>query len=1116
MNIGELNGLIPDGLFWYATILKRRINFVLFSIFISGEEQVESSSVASVVTEKEKSPLRTKRSKTEGYVSHYSELSDKGASCQTTRQKRRFKWPLAGDRCTSEDETLKFTDWDPYSNLTDTCFESNENDTNISRQSTFDSEDVSDDAQHSFAVIPKAEEIADKVHGSNQLGCEQDLSRTENEPESYLNDKPEVENHLVLDSTPEQPGEKYNKNIEDVCHLTLDKSDDQEFQPAVKTKEYPIEENTPDLVSDTENNHVFRNVYASSTLKLKPPKFTRIPRETSYNQLHNNLDLKTVASLLPFNRNSIEESAFAHILNLETDQSRQNYNLVFDDTNWVTSEQDSGVFDLSLVHQEDFDSFDSRETFRDWPARNHTPEQQRKFGSPSSKSELAQPLHTPNKESCEEYSSSLCIPSSLLSDLPLFPGLELSGEHIRPISKDTCSRETSECDQRLASLESAENKPHFGQNLSTEILPTLVQEDLISEEPSECQLVQSAQNLVEEGSQGLKSEYSLNTCVSLPDPLEDINSQSSSMGKKTQSLSKGKQTHMVYSREEFTEEYSSPQKSKSLDRAKNTKKTSEKKEKKKGKDRKKILSDPSQGMEIFISAPILPSKEESVRNKRHTIGAVPTPTQEAGTDTTELLEDNEILHVGVHLQPPQLPILENESNNNQEQHKSKKRLAHSRAGGISPEIVPTKGLVYQQSSPEVITDTLEEKRLPPSHQDIDLIAGGPPLKPKRLSLTNQLHKQSSTDKSIDVLVQQNGSASSDSRKGHLCERKTEIAVERQVLLKQAAKSTSPHQVNTVYGAEVTRPKIRQQLSSDLSSSYTVVTRLDIDGEELVLGALPLQKIEKQKSVGTETPVSSIPRKSDKQPTSGRKFRHYACIEPVGQPVQIITPGNEKELFSSKWLPSSKDPSELNHQESLNQEFLDSTPVIKSLDDIQHDVNVTPIIKPTPPLITSPSQDISFKGGDSSPDLPESSSTQCVPSSPEIVLMQSPPETTQSLDINRSRLNSCTDTASTISIPPQSPPDFDYHDLLYQHDQTPSEHSLETPSEPSININFVEMDQRVAQQKMVTVSMAMMPKPQTAEMTIISDKSHGTVSTDEDEKQEPTEMDQSKTSLIEVK
>ncbi|XP_033640520.1 uncharacterized protein LOC117300807 isoform X1 [Asterias rubens] len=1056
--------------------------------------------------------LKAKFSKEQESSSPNPDLPDKN---QNVRQKRRFRWPPATDNLSHSDETLKSQDCDPYSDLTDSCFESNEKDKSLSRQSTFDSEE-SFDAQRLSAVVPEEIQVNRTVKGITSkvpVPCKRasvpDPTRIKNELNVTSNHH--VNNSVVLDSSSTSPKDN---TVGDNLTINTFTSDAQDFKLEGESKGYSDAETAPDVVSGADAKHVFSDISASSTLKLKPDRLPRIPRRSvdRQNSPPGVLDVKTVASLLPRNRSSAEESALAHIIQLEADRSHLNHILQADEINGFTGEQDSGVFDLSLVHQEDCDSIEGRESLRDLSARNLTPEQQRKFTprAPSEPAQFSDFVEEQTKATSEDYASSLCIPSCLLIDLPLFPGLELSEQPSVQVWNGTF-----ECDQKH---KNSVNEPHCIEHLSKEILPEAVQKDIFPKVSFESHLALDKPNLLGESSEDIEGPYDLITA--LTDSAEVISDQSNTMGKKSQSPSKGKQaSHMIYSREEFAEEYASPKRSKSLD-----KKGSSKKIKGKGKERKRLLSDPSQGTtDFFISAPVLQTKEETVSSKRHTIGASPTATQEAGTDTRELLRDNELPggDETKRLQPRTLLAADNESNNNHD-HPHKKRLAHSRGGGISPEIVPSKTPLFQQqvtkTSPEVIADTLEERSFSTGPREVDLITGAPLIKPKRLSLTNQLQKQGSADKS-DVIVQQNGGSTSALMKGDLCERKTEIAVERQVLLKQAAKSSTPHLGKAVSSTEAgqqnSRPKLQQQLSVDSSSPYTVITRI-IDGEEeLILGALPLQEMESPRNIDSTPPAPIPPRKPDRQLSAGKKFRHYACIEPVGQPVQVVAPEQKLESSSSKLPSDSQDKNELILKESLDPVSAAVTPCLPEIEDF----DTTPV-KQTPPLIITspPFEEDTPTTEESYPDSPHTASPQCIQISLESKRdVQSPTATAPVMELSRTRVDSCTDTASTVSIPPQSPPDLDYHDLLqHRNNRTPSEHSLETFSEPSINICFDgTKEQTVSEQQMVTVSLGMMPEPQTAKMTIINDETQETISTDVNQEQDSAGVEQIKPSPSEV-
>ncbi|XP_038052114.1 uncharacterized protein LOC119724888 isoform X2 [Patiria miniata] len=845
----------------------------------------------------------------------------------------------------------------------------------------------------------------------------------------------------------------------------------------------------------------FLSTNASSELKIESSAHLCLAQQNLPPDLFDGvLDINTVASLLPKDRTSTEESAIEHILALESDQSRHRHHSVpNEDCNGFTSEQDSGIFDLSLVQQDDFETFDNREASREWPVRNITPEQRRKHlqRSVSDSSKLLG--HRPKEGChCQKVKRNLRIPSCFINNPPLFLGSEVcentSGQNIKlPVNPPATNTETKQAVENIAeSCSQVITDSERGETRSTNFLESGTQ-NLTPPNASECQ---------ERCSLVTSSDSEPESNKSLEDYLEDI-----TMGKKTQSLSKGRQPHVVYSKEEFSEEYASPKRSKSWDKKKHGKKGSEKKDKQKPKDRKRVLSDPSQGMDlkVVISPPLTVSQEESLRNKRHTIGGflMTMPTQEAGTDTSELLADSEMLTA--HQESRQFAATPNVSNNNQEQHKSKKRLAQSRAGGISPEVIPTASrhpLRKQQglSSPEVIADTLSK-----ASSSSDVISDGPPPpKPKRLSLTNQLQKQN--DKSLDVSIHQDGSQLPYPKKDNVYERKTEIAVERQVLLKQATKSNPLDQQSQLHDSAVSSHK--QANRSDAPGPFSVVTRYGDDGEEeLILGALPLQ--EKQQEVPPESKpsVPNVARKPEKPIPAKRKIRHYACIEPVGKPVQAIKTEEHKEESTPKKSPTEP-PKEEQSKPNLDQipSSDEAAPVSKSS---TIDQEVKPPVQQTPPVvITGPPPDTSLKVRDVTPDSPSTSLPPKSPSSPET--QEDPPQsqtnenTPLSVDINRSRLTSSSDTASTASIPPQSPPDLDYQELLAQ--ATPSEHSLPSSSEPSINIDFAKLDPAM-EQKMVTVSVGMMPEVQKAEVTVINEDCQEVNSTDEVERQEAAEVQQ---------
>ncbi|XP_022083381.1 LOW QUALITY PROTEIN: uncharacterized protein LOC110975307 [Acanthaster planci] len=832
--------------------------------------------------------------------------------------------------------------------------------------------------------------------------------------------------------------------------------------------------------SQRDETNIYKSTFlcadASSTLKVKSSA-------NSADQIHDVLDINTVASLLPKGRTSTEESAIEHILTLETNQSQLRYHsLPAEDGNGCSSEQDSGIFDLSLVQQEDFDNCESRETGRDWQLRNITPEQRRKCLqlTPSDSSKSSDTNETGQKTTdCPKVKRNLRIPARFLNNLS-FPESEVCipvpGENTEQPGESSATTKigvaTDSCKRKITDIGKTEVTVSNCPERATH-LPKVPERSLL-------RISSTSSDSAPESSQ------------------ETGNPQDIDMGKKTQSLSKGKQPHVVYSKEEFSEEYTSPQRSKSWDKKKHGRKVSQNKDKPKGKDRKRILSDPSQGMDlkVTISAPLSASQEESLRNKRHTIGGVPlrTPTQEAGTDTAELLADTEILTV--HQEPHQFTALLNESNNNQEQHKSGKSLGAFHAGARSPEVLPTatKHPMKQQqallSSPEVVVDTLNKASI-----SADVVsAGPPPPKPKRLSLTNQLQKQS--DKQVDVSIHRDGSQLGHERKDHVYERKTEIAVERQVLLKQAVKS-QPLDQSSKFEDSLSSSETARVNRSNAPSPFTVVSRYGEDGEEeLILGALPLQEKQTQVVAERQAPALNSVRKLEKPPIAGRKFRHYACIEPVGKPVETV----KTEAMTEECTPITPPKEEPSTPHTDQKSTLGSPVLVTESPVEQHD---KPPIQQTPPVtITAPLADTSLKVSEIIADTPnvsippKSSSPETTENPQESLTKYCPKFRDESIktDLNIGHCLHClypSPISSRSGLPgaPSSPGVF---------------RAVSTPSECSIDIDLPKLDPEM-EQKMVTVSMAMMPEPQTAEVTVIDDSNQEENSTDKVKKQEVAEL-----------
>ncbi|XP_072029642.1 uncharacterized protein [Amphiura filiformis] len=360
--------------------------------------------------------------------------------------------------------------------------------------------------------------------------------------------------------------------------------------------------------------------------------------------------------------------------------------------------------------------------------------------------------------------------------------------------------------------------------------------------------------------------------VSLSESENEMGRRSLSFKRKTQ--------HMVYTQDEFREQYTNIERGKSLD-------SSSKQDLKRGFQRLKAeragnrplrhtrsLSTPAVG-ESYSDGP-------SPRNK----AGRPISMVDHGTDTSEFFKDHNTqanLRLRGHISP-------NETNNNKNiESKSPTPLQIE----VKPdlEIRPQKAQNVNAEKPKSPTSEMSPRNSS-ANQDLSITSGydmkvgvtkpgeSSPTKQKRISLKN--HLQNGGD-------MMNGTSPKTVNNDI---RKTEIAIERQMMVKQAIKGSpedrlspratlpSPTHLNgsvdmrTDISSRATLPSTQQLSESSTppasiqqAGPFTVTTRI-VDGEEeLTIGNIPM-----------ETRPQSAPVMPSPRP------RHFACIEPVGQPV----------------------------------------------------------------------------------------------------------------------------------------------------------------------------------------------------------------------------------------
>ena len=422
----------------------------------------------------------------------------------------------------------------------------------------------------------------------------------------------------------------------------------------------------------------------------------------------------------------------------------------------------------------------------------------------------------------------------------------------------------------ISETDTVENNSDGG--LEAAIRESLAEIDLVLETAEREILYGSEDNLSVQASPSVWEDQG---DISRPDSIS-LSDSEVEMGRRRLSF-KRKQQHMVYTEDEFREQYTNIERGKSLDSA-------ARQDVKRGFQRLKAERAGARPTHTrSLSTPTAESYSGKGPPPRSKSGR-PISMVERGTDTTEFFKDHQNTEADIRIRGLLTP---NETNNNKNfdakapapltiEVKPELEIKPHKAQNLNAalEIKPQKiQNVNSARTPKFPND--RSSRGPLTHEDLSIMSGypekqnGTPNSPSKISLT--MHLQNSAN------------VNGDSR--NMDSRKTKIAVERQMMIKQSIKgspddrlspraTTSPTPTSPVNGS-ITRttsksktppPKAPKPMVQG-AGPYTVITRI-VDGEEEV-------------TIGN-IPVTSRPQSAPVVPSP--RPHHFAVIEPVGQQV----------------------------------------------------------------------------------------------------------------------------------------------------------------------------------------------------------------------------------------